>query len=364
MLTAQPPRVTAGNPRSKAAGKRGIIVTRKHKFFLLAASLLFCLFAALAGEAYCRLFLDISLQGNSRHLFVANAFGESMGNARNVKAVSFGVDVYTDDHGFRRDPGREERTCDSAVLILGDSVAFGPGVEESKTFAGLLRRSLTGTTVYNSSVIGYALPDYRNVLNRFVPDHPEVRKVYLVFCLNDVSSQSALNINRFLNPGGDGNLVDKARGVPVVGAVNEFLRSRSELYLAVKDALTNPRMRYFQEDLGYYSVEEGRFAELMQPALDIDRACRERGIEFTVVIAPCEPQVSSTDPSFQLPQQKLADYLGSRRIRYIDPLNRFRRYPGDRGKLYLSGDAVHFSAAGHRLFYEVLWGDLRPEGRL
>ena len=84
--------------------KTGEVGLRRKALFLLycvVASLLLSAAVLLVGEAWVRAFSDVPLLGNSRHLFVADAWGASKGNARNVEAVSFGVRVYTDEHGFR-----------------------------------------------------------------------------------------------------------------------------------------------------------------------------------------------------------------------------------------------------------------------
>jgi hypothetical protein len=177
--------------------------TRTQRLLLAGGTLALCALVITAGEAFCRLFLDISYQGNSRELFIANAWGDSMGNRRRGHGVSFGAEVWTDENGFRVDPTVSEKPGRPAVLILGDSVAFGVGVPEAHTFAGLLRRTLAGHRIYNSSVIGYALPDYRNVVERFVSAHAEVATAVLVFSLNDVSHQSASDIRAFLNENDD-----------------------------------------------------------------------------------------------------------------------------------------------------------------
>ena len=47
---------------------------------------------------------------------------------------------------------------------------------------------------YNSSVIGYSLHDYANVVDQFVPLKPEIKYVFLFYCLNDVYDVSAEQI--------------------------------------------------------------------------------------------------------------------------------------------------------------------------
>jgi hypothetical protein len=358
-MTSPPDSIPPATPPQARPRKKA---TWKGKLSLLGGSLLFCLALLLLGEAYCRWFLDINFQGNSQELFIGQAFGPSMGNARNAQGVSFGADVWTDANGFRHDPTFEETNDQPAVLILGDSVAFGVGVDEAQTFAGLLRRKGAGTTtVYNSAVIGYALPDYKNVVTHFLPQHPEIKRVYLAMCLNDISHESASDIEAFLHGQGEDDAVGTIKGLPVIHQLHGFLRSHSKLYLALKNALTDPSERYFRHDLARYGLDEATFNARMQPVLDIAEELRKRGVELTVVIEPCEPQLRSTDPALDVPQKRLGEYFRKHEIRWIDPLPAFRQYPGNRSKLYLSGDAMHFSAAGHQLFFEQFFDTIGRE---
>src|SRR4051812_13811238 len=96
------PLLTSGidNQRSRRhrAAKKA---TWKAKLLLVVGSLLFCCTLFGLAEAFCRLFLDITIQGNSRELFAANVFGDSMGLARSSHGISFGANVWTDNNCFR-----------------------------------------------------------------------------------------------------------------------------------------------------------------------------------------------------------------------------------------------------------------------
>ena len=163
---------------------------RRAEWGLLLGSVLATFLLIGIAEIAVRTCSNIDPLGNSAHLFIADAYGTSNGNARNAEAISYGQTVYTDEHGFRVPkgglPGDESKP--EALLILGDSIGFGPAVEEADTFAGLLRSRFPSVRIYNSSVIGYSTPDYRNVVAAFVPTHPEVTAVVLAYSLNDISS--------------------------------------------------------------------------------------------------------------------------------------------------------------------------------
>ena len=156
--------------------------------FIVFSSLVVCLLILLLGEAYARIFSDVPFLGHSRNLFITNAYGTSYGNVRNSYGISFGVKVYTDEHGFRISNNESvyQQDYDKSILILGDSVGFGPGVKADKTFVGLLKNNLL-MKVYNSSVIGYNIRDYKNVIDNFYLKLPHERLNYRNFVLYPLS---------------------------------------------------------------------------------------------------------------------------------------------------------------------------------
>jgi lysophospholipase L1-like esterase len=343
-----------------------MIRRRLGELLLVLGSLFAVAFLAGVAELAVRVFSSVDLVGNSRNLFVAGAWGKSHGNAPNVEAISFGGTVYTDEHGFRipKRGVREDADKREAILILGDSVGFGPAVDEEQTIAGLLRASFPAQRIYNSSVIGYSTPDYRNVVDTFVPRHSEVSAVVLVYCLNDVSAISARNIERHVGRKSESapasTLTERLRRFTWISDANDYLRSRSKLYLFVRHHLLGTQTRDWKEALGLYS-EDGT-AEVEQAAGDIAAIAaflKPRGIPLVVVLAPFEYQLRNpADPDSQVPQRKLADLLERAGVDPIDPRPAFdaSRASSD---YYLAYDAMHFSAAGHRVMADVITEALR-----
>ena len=341
---------------------------RRHlgELLLLLGSLLAVALLVGFAELAARVFSSVDLVGNSRDLFVARAWGKSHGNAPDIEAISFGQKVYTDEHGFRipKRGVREDAGKREAILILGDSVAFGPAVEEEQTIAGLLRAHFPDQRIYNSSVIGFTTADYRNVVDAFVPLHQEVTAVALVYCLNDVSVTSARNIEREVgkkNDGGDSasSLTETLRGFTWISDANDYLRSRSKLYLLIRHRLLGTQTRDWHEVLQLYG--EDHTEDVEQAASDIAAIAallKPRGIRLVVVLAPFEYQLGNADdPDTQLPQRTLTELL---RRAGVDPIDPRPDFDASRASdYYLAYDAMHFSAAGHRVIADVIAEALR-----
>lgn len=326
----------------------------KHRLMLLLGSCLF-MFALLGvGELYCRWFTRIKLLGNSRDMFVGNRYGGSYGNVPNYEGISFDTKFRTDENGFRVDPNFPDPKSNTAVLIVGDSVSFGPGVEEPETFTGRLRRSKSDLHFYNSSVIGYGVNDYANIVNTIVPQRPEVKYVLLFYCLNDVYNSSAQQINQQvgtnapLDPNGEGG------GGGALRSINDTLRTRSKLYMFVKNALRDTPMSYFKADLPEYQKGQESIDADLRPLEEINGKLSASGIRFKVFVLPYAAQVRAKQEADLLPQKLVGNFLRQRNIDYYDTTRRFMDSGIYWRDLYIYGDPMHFSEDGHRILSEIV----------
>jgi hypothetical protein len=334
---------------------------------VLGASLLMLVFLG-AGELYFRWFMRINFQGTSRDMFIAQKFGDSYGNASDYEGISFGAKFRTDQNGFRIDPTFRDPASNIAVLTLGDSVAFGPGVEESKTFVGLLRRSMPNVRFYNSSTIGYGLHDYANVVEQFVSLKPEIKYVLLFYCLNDVSDVSAQQVVQTLSGLQEADQADQDRFASLgyrftsiqsaIYSLNVYLRSRSKFYLFLKGALTDPAMRYFKQDLAEYQKGNDHVTASLRPLEEIAKKLAARRITFEVFVMPYEAQVRTMVQASLLPQRMVDGFLRRNEIDYYDPAEKFMNSGIIAEDLYLYGDPMHLSEKGHRLVSEIVGGEL------
>jgi lysophospholipase L1-like esterase len=316
----------------------------------------------LSFEIAVRYATDINFLGISANLFSPGRFGPSRGNASNVHAISFGEDVYTDANGFRV-PSPMYTYSNSAerhLLIVGDSIAFGVGVDEPLTFPGLLRQlgSNRGWNVYNTAVIGYDIEDYLNVV-RALLDRQPITKVLLFYCLNDISSQSARRLDAANEPKARA-LADRFSPVELATTVNEFLRERSKLFLYLKGTLTDPSARYFFADHANYKGPDDTWRKL-EPLGRLTEELQKREIGILVIICPYEYQLrrgvemAEGQSDIFLPQRTVGAYLDSRGIPYRDATNHFVAHAyGNGARFFLAFDPMHFSVEGHRaMFYLV-----------
>ena len=337
--------------------KQPVQTTFLQKALLVVGSAALILLIMGAAELYCRWFTRINFLGISRGMFISRAFGDSYGNRPDYRGVAFGAAVQTDANGFRIDPTFRGPTGGDAVLILGDSISFGVGVDASKTVAGLLQRAMPQVRFYNSSAIGYDLHDYANVVSAVVTQKHLIKYSLLFYCLNDIYHFSAAEVDQAVN--------DTAITPSPFSSLHAFaswtnssLRARSKLYLYVKNVLTDPSTRYFKQDLAEYQKRLSNIDASLQPLRKIAEELAARGVAFEVFVMPYEAQVRTKDKSAFLPQRLVSDFLRQNGIAYYDAAPAFLQSGLPSQSLYLYGDPMHLSEAGHRLSFQFANAEL------
>ena len=319
------------------------------------------LLVLLAAEAYCRLFTRITFLETTRYLFTPHRFGASFGNTPNLEGIAFNEKFNIDENGFRYDPEFKPAAAKDApaILIMGDSVSFGPGVKENESMAGLLRHALPGEQVYNASALGYDTFDYKNVIASVAAQKPEIKKVLLFYCINDLSDVSKQIIRQQTEPY---EHPDLPRDQPTLARrINDYLRSRSKLYLWLRSALYDSSKAYFLNDLSFYQKDDEALKPALQPLADINESLAASGIKFKVFLMPYEVQLrAGSPPEYFIAQEKVAKFLRENKIDYYDAAPDFKKADSPAG-LFIFGDPMHLSAGGNRLAAETVCREIEEK---
>jgi len=307
-----------------------------------------------SGEAVVRLLApQINFLDNSTELIVRNVYQDTHAHAKNARALSFGAEVITDQYGFRANSLPPPPSPGSAMLFLGDSVTFGPGVTAEETFVELLAKDFPQMRMLNAAVIGYDYDDYRNFVKNFlVLRKQELGIDYLVLgiCLNDISSVSKSNIQaRILLQTFDPTAVAEwaYRRFPII---NDFLRSRSKLFLLFKSLVFDASSAAFFADYPFYRNPDN-VQRALQELAEVITVSRQAQVRLLVVIFPYEFQLRSDNPEYLYPQSVLGKYLVEQGIPTIDLYGSFledKRLSNTGSSVYyLFNDPMHFSVVGH-----------------
>lgn len=288
----------------------------------------------------------------------------------------FGFSYTTDEHGFRNPSPWPER---ADLVVLGDSMAFGYGVDDEEAWTRLLAEERPGSRVINLGLIGAAPQQYFRIYETF---GQPLRPALVLFCLfpgNDLAD--ALRFDQWLQAGSPGNY-DVWRDTPgAQGALRDLLR-RSYLVALSRQARDLVGTQFSGRtmeipEVGRLQLAPGVYArnqELAQPdhpafrsvidAIERTRALAERGGgEFLVLLVPTKEEVylPLLDEEPPLGTAPFATYLSMAGVPYLDLTPHFAAGARDGHRLFFEIDG-HPNAAGYRLMAEVVlnnvWNDV------
>lgn len=183
--------VCAGLAIGNAPPLVGWIQARRRELLLLPLSLLASL---LGAELFLRVFdpIGISYYGEMSR-YARDRVPDADLVYRHPRSTTRryqGVEVRYNELGLRDDPIAPKTNRELRVVVLGDSVAFGWGVEQEKTFSSVLQRLLAEELERPVRVINTGVCSYNTVLERaWLGKHgfalqPDL--VLLVYATNDV----------------------------------------------------------------------------------------------------------------------------------------------------------------------------------
>ena len=217
-------------------------------FFLVIIIVLFL-------EVIIRIFNIASLQGYDKQAFYFEN-GIISGKPNNSFKV-YGVKSKTDKNGFRIPINNFSFFDDkNSILVLGDSVTFGVGVEEKNSFIGILRDKTKKSNIYNTAISGHNIESYLYILKK---NHKrfnnEINQVLIFLCLNDVVPYQGVVFERELEDNKN-NPIKKITKNTFALKLNIFLREKSALFVLIKGLVTDPIERHFDFMKALYEDEK------------------------------------------------------------------------------------------------------------
>jgi len=314
------------------------------------------------------LYPEIPPQHSDRRLFDPHKYGRTYGYKALATGEEMGVLVITDEHGFRTSPHSRQLHTSEHVLVLGDSVSVGNGVEAEQTYPSLLEEKL-GKKVLNASVTGYRIVDYVEVLGNIV-DTFKPQLVIIGICLNDVSPTSQANIVGIARKKkADGEVTPDERRYPnmfvrTLRYINDnyldfhtFLGSYSRTYVLVKSLATDSARDHFLADELYYDdpqtieVLSSQFTKLKRLLTD------EKPL--VLFIFPYEYQLRAGSLEVLEPQKIIKEAGHRAGVTIYDLYDELAEYlkanrlPSK--AIYLFNDPLHFNSVGHHAIAELVY---------
>ena len=265
----------------------------------------------------------------------------------NNEGTIFNQRVFTDEHGFRVPSKNFKYSNYDNIFILGDSVAFGNGIEEQKTFIGLLRRNIKEKNFLNSSVPGYQIKDHVSVIRK-TQNFNNINKILYFFTLNDIYGESnVVNLNNSKKD--ESNYFLKR--FEILNQINAFLRNKSYLFMFIKGMGTDPSKRWFLNLNSSYKNKD--FTKFEENIIYLNEYANNLKSQFIVILLPYEYQTRDCSNEILKPQQKIITILNNLNINFTDLTDKFCDKEKPK-KYFYKFDPMHLSQLGHLLVFESL----------
>jgi len=334
------------------------------RFLLAIGSTAIFLLAIVGAEGLARVCApDYLTRTRGLHVFSA-AYGWAP--RRGASAQIDGNQVSFNARGYR---GRELALPKTGgltrVVVLGDSVAFGPDVSDEQTFTYLLDSRDNGIEAGNLAVQGYGPGQELLVLLRDgLRENPDV--VVLAFCLSNDFADAVLPVSLYdgttpkprFRLAGDRLVLDDSRlqQSSAVGAL-QWLGDYSHVFNRVSALAPGrePPPGIHWKDRKREALQDEDYALRLSVALvrRMNTLCQERGITFLVAAFPSQASYR-VKPSLA---ERFVESLESEDIPVVDMAAHFRA-------LGLRFDEValdwmgHLSPRGHSIASQVLERDI------
>jgi lysophospholipase L1-like esterase len=272
---------------------------------------------------------------------------------------------------FNRDGYRdnEPRPGSRRIVLLGDSVSFGLGVDQDEIYPAHLKRRLNADgqrrpwDVINLAIFAYNTADELEALEADGLKHrPEL--VILQFYMNDFSI-----------PAAGGSAPPPPSLLNRLAALKNRVVYESALYRRLYQAGTglsfllfhDLRRNRFSSSLNddeprskaaYLAAtpDDGAVAAF-RAIREIDRLARANGARLLVLLSPDEVQLFT--PRFDGINRRFGAFCRRVGIDLVDPLPALRASP-DRARLF--NDGVHYSREGHAWIARLLSDELARRG--
>ena len=354
-----------------------LLVSKKKELLLLLSS---SLFAFLIGLSIWEIYL---LRGYW-HGAMPTHFDSQLGwsNIPNNSVVIKGVKYSTNSLGFRSSEINPEM---KHLVLVGDSVTWGLGVNDDKTASNSIEKKLTGYQVINLGVSGYGLDQsYLNLERSIDSIKPEIIGViiYTGNDLIDTSTNSSYGKSKPLfiidKKKNDFDLTDEFHPNPDnLTLVNDNVERYSCTNLLSLN-LVGPKIRGWTQWSSVFNWLRERFCDIrIIENLELNYVVASLMIKFAslakryhaklfFVLSPEEMDFHGGKETLDVPKKGRSPFNYDRKgllffqnlfhrmnFRYLDFSNYIKTQNLDVGRLYIDG--AHYTPKGNEILGEAIY---------
>ncbi len=355
--------------------------SKKNLFAGLTIMLITICFSLICLEIFVRIFypqnlvlVDPSVFGPDSHL----GWKHRPEVKTKVMTPQGKINFHTDKNGYRIDPLHYNPDAEIRILSLGDSFTEAIQVDDDKTATELIARTLEekyNKTVYVCNTgVGDWDPNQYLIQARIELNSGKKYNLGIVFFYlgNDIVSEKKDHFPRRQSRLRKFKNIGSFLAYPLY-PINDFLQSRSHLFILLKNGLRNLRIKL---GLSPYPIADAFFTNKYNDKMwnitgeicsEINAEFQKHNIPVFFVLIPTNYQVdttifnkflklfniSSTQINLEQPNTLMAKELSKRRIEYIDILNNLRAKHNEGIQLYGEIDP-HFNENGLKYMAELI----------
>tara|TARA_B100001093_G_scaffold493580_1_gene535889 strand:- start:27 stop:1004 length:978 start_codon:yes stop_codon:yes gene_type:complete len=301
-------------------------------------------------EILLRLFLDITPQGVSKGIINQELSNINFNYPNISKGKVFGSKIFTDSNGFRISPGQTSNNDSPNIYFVGGSVTFGNGIKQSETFTGILNNRLQNINIHNLGVIGSDIKNNYNILEKKIKGK-KVKKIFITFSLDDLDGVPRdLNSSHSIN---QKTLISKLKKNIILIKINNFIRSKSVIYVWTKGVIFNAEKKYYEFSLNAFNSKKN--LDYLEEYLDlISLHVQKNNYKIEFVVLPYSQQLKvSNCKKNDFAENVIEENLIKRKFKYIKIKDFFCK-EANKNKIFLKHDPAHLSKYGHKTIANII----------
>ncbi len=303
-------------------------------------------------EFSLRIFVNITPQGLSKGIIDENS-SQPRFNFSNIKEGKvFGKNIYTDNKGFRITKDKSKKKFSNEIKILdnyffvGGSVTFGAGVNQSETFSGILDKKFKNLSIHNASVIGSDIENNFYIIKNKI-DLSEAKKIFINLSLDDIINSDNV-VNNQTEKGNDGgDFISKLKSNKFLILVNNFIKTKSVMYVWIKGSILDSEKRYYLFALKSYKNKNN--INFFKKNLNLIKMFNNKNNKVNFIVIPYSFQISDRNCKKEdLSEKIIKKYLENMKFQYKSFKRIFCMDP-KKDKIFLKYDPSHLSRYGHKI---------------
>jgi hypothetical protein len=269
------------------------------------------------------------------NLIQEQKYSTTSGLKPDTAGMVWGKAFHTDEMGGRIH--QKKKSGKQKLLMIGDSVTEGVGVDDSTTFADRYN-SGHEQDIRNISLIGWSVSDYRNAIEQLLSQDSLIKDICLFYCLNDIYGKT------------NGSKLPPMADKGIWSQINALLQDRCATYKLIKLWVYENSDHYYRYDAALYH-DTTKVNAMMADMVYIRNICQRSNVGLKVFILPYRSQLK--DRSNNFPQRVLTGLFTKNNIRFEDLLKTWPQCPAY-NEFYLFADEIHLSEKGHGLLSQKI----------